>query len=88
MVNPDGQKSHRFVVTTSKVGKSSLTEAELANNTVVQRHTFEEVQRLISEPNFDRVQGKYLQARDVAALNEYAFQTAIAENWENVNEKA
>ena len=90
------QVNHYFVVTTNENGhvttnengQSHLTEAELANNTVVQWHTFEEVQRLISEPTFDRVQGKYLQARDVVALNEYALQTAVAENQENANEKA
>lgn len=69
------QVNHYFVVTTNKVGQSRLTEAELANNTVVQWHIFEEMKRLISEPTFDRVQGKYLQARDVAALREYAPQT-------------
>lgn len=35
-------------------------------------HTFDEMVRLINEQEFDRVQGKYLKARDVAALNEYA----------------
>lgn len=70
------QVNHYFVVTTREVGEICLTEAELANNTVVQWHTFEEVKRLISKPTFDRVQGKYLQARDIAALNEYALQSA------------
>ena len=73
------QVNHYFIVTTNEIGQSHLTEAELANNTVVQWHSFEEVQRLISEPTFDRVQGKYLQARDVAALQESVLQTASAE---------
>lgn len=68
------QVNHYFIVTTNEAGQIHLTEAELANNTVVQWHSFEEVQRLISKPMFDRVQGKYLQARDVAALREYALQ--------------
>ncbi len=73
------QVNHYFIVTTNEIGQSHLTEAELANNTVVQWHSFEEVQRLISEPTFDRVQGKYLQARDVAALKEYALQESSCE---------
>ena len=73
------QVNHYFVVTTHEAGQSHLTESELANNTVVQWHTFEEVNRLISKPTFDRVQGKYLQARDVAALREYALQKLSCE---------
>ena len=74
------QVNHYFVVTTHEVGQNCLTEAELANNTAVQWHSFEAVKRLISKPTFDRVQGKYLQARDVVALREYALQTANTEN--------
>ena len=34
--------------------------------------TFDELVRLINEQEFDRIQGKYLKARDVAALKEYS----------------
>ena len=67
------QINYYYVVTTTyKLGENHLTESEQASRTVVQWHAFEEMVRLINEQEFDRVQGKYLKARDVAALNEYA----------------
>lgn len=67
------QINYYYVVTTThKPGENHLTESEQASRTVVQWHTFEEMVRLINEQKFDRVQGKYLKARDVAALKEYA----------------
>lgn len=67
------QINYYFVVTTKHTpSKNHLTEAEQANRTVVRWHTFDEMVRLINEQEFDRVQGKYLKARDVAALKEYA----------------
>lgn len=67
------QVNYYYVVTTTHApGENHLTEAEQANRTVVQWHTFDEMVRLIQEQEFDRVQGKYLKARDVAALKEYA----------------
>lgn len=66
------QINYYFVVTTIHTpGENHLTEAERANRTVVQWHTFDEMVRLINEQEFDRVQGKYLKARDVIALKEY-----------------
>ena len=50
---------------------SHLTEDELANKTTVQWHSLEDVVCLISEPKHTTTQRMYLQARDVAALNEY-----------------
>lgn len=38
---------------------------------MLQWYTFDEMVRLINEQEFDRVQGKYLKARDVVALREY-----------------
>ncbi len=61
-----------MVTTTHKPGETHLTESEQANHTEVQWHTFDEMVRRIQEQEFDRVQGKYLKARDVAALKEYA----------------
>ncbi len=67
------QVNYYYVVTTTHVpGENHLTEAEQANNTEVQWHPFDEMVRLIQEQEFDRVQAKYLKARDVAALQEYA----------------
>ncbi len=67
------QINYYYVVTTThKPGENHLTESEQASRTVVQWHTFDEMVRLINEQEFDRVQGKYLKARDVAALKEYA----------------
>ena len=66
------QINYYFVVTTTHTpGENHLTESEQASRTVVQWHTFEEMMQLINEQEFDRVQGKYLKARDVAALKEY-----------------
>ena len=66
------QINYYYVVTTThQPGESHLTESEQASQTVVQWRTFDEIVRLINEQKFDRVQGKYLKARDVAALKEY-----------------
>ncbi len=67
------QINYYFVVTTThKPGETHLTEAEQSNHTEVQWHTFDEMVRLINVQEFDRVQAKYLKARDAAALKEYA----------------
>ena len=67
------QINYYFVVTTTHTpGENHLTESEQASRTVVQWHSFEKMVRLINEQEFDRVQGKYMKARDVAALKEYA----------------
>ena len=67
------QLNYYFVVTTTHTsGENHLTEAEQNSRTVVQWHSYDEMVRLINEQEFDRIQGKYLKARDVAALREYA----------------
>ena len=67
------QINYYFVVTTTHTpGENHLTEAEQDSRTVVEWHTFDEMVRLINEQEFDRVQGKYLKARDVAALRDYS----------------
>ena len=67
------QINYYFVVTTTHTpGENHLTEAELDNRTVVKWETLDEMVRLINEQDFARVQGKYLKARDVAALKAYA----------------
>lgn len=67
------QINYYFVVTTTHTpGENHLTEAEQDSRTIVKWETFAEIVRLINEQEFVRVQGKYLKARDVAALREYA----------------
>lgn len=67
------QINHYFVVTTAHTsGENHLTEAERNCRTVVKWVTFDELVRQINDQEFERVQGKYLKARDVAALREYA----------------
>ena len=67
------QINYYFVVTTTHTpGENHLTEAEQDSRTVVEWRTFDEMVRLINEQEFDRVQGKYLKARDVVALREYS----------------
>ena len=67
------QINYYFVVTTTHTpGENHLTEEEQDSRTIVKWETFDEMVRLINEQEFDRVQGKYLKARDVAALREYA----------------
>ena len=66
------QINHYFVVTTTHTpGENHLTEAELDCRTVVKWETFDKMVRLITEQEFDRVQGKYLKMRDMVALQEY-----------------
>ena len=67
------QINYYFVVmTTHAPGENHLTESEQASRTVVEWHTFDEMVRLINEQEFDRIQGKYLKARDLSALKEFA----------------
>ena len=67
------QINHYFVVTTAHTAvETHLTEAERNCCTVVKWVKFDELVRLIGQQEFDRVQGKYLKLRDVAALAEYA----------------
>ena len=67
------QINYYFMVTTAHTpGESHLTESELESRTVVKWVTFDELVRLINEQEFDWIQGKYLKARDVAALKEYS----------------
>ncbi len=67
------QVNYYYVVTTTHApSENHLTEAEQLSRTVVQWHPFDAMVRLIQEQEFDRVQAKYLKARDVAALKEYA----------------
>ena len=66
------QINYYFVVTTDHMtGENHLTETELEDRTAVKWVPFGELVRLIGEQEFDRVQAKYLKARDVAALQEY-----------------
>lgn len=66
------QVNYYYVVTAGSPGENHLTDSERASNTVVLWLSYEEMARRITEQKFDRIQGKYLQARDAAALREYA----------------
>ena len=65
------QVNYYYVVTAKRAGESHLTKAEQASRTSVQWHTLEDMIRMIENQHFARIQGKYLVARDVAALHEY-----------------
>lgn len=67
------QINYYYVVTVSDPPKAlHLTEQETENGTCVQWHRFEEMSHLIAEPVQDTPQRKFLQARDVIALKDYA----------------
>lgn len=66
------QISYYFVVTTKeKELNPDFTKEELRRKTSVSWHTLDEAVKLISSPVYEKTQRKFLQARDVAALNEY-----------------
>ena len=66
------QVSCYYVVTTrDRLLAPHLTAVEEANKTTVQWYTLEEADRLIREPQHHNRQRKFLQARDVAALDQY-----------------
>ena len=65
------QVNYYYVVQGRRAGESHLTDAEANSGTEVQWHTMEEMRSLIGNQHFDRVQGKYLVARDVAAIQMY-----------------
>lgn len=66
------QINYYYVVTTADApGENHLTDAEKSSRTIVEWHTLDEMIRLINEQKFERIQQKYLKARDVAALREY-----------------
>lgn len=67
------QINHYFVVTTPSIPDGNhLTASEQASRTEVRWLSFDEMVCRINEQEFDRVQSKYLKARDVAALRAYA----------------
>lgn len=67
------QESYYFVVWAAGCGGApSLTPAEKASGTVVQWRSFDEMLALIRDARHDTTQKKYLQARDLAVLKEYA----------------
>lgn len=65
--------SYFFVVyTKSKQTMQHLTSEEAALGTVLKWCSLHEAYHLIGDPNHDTKQKRFLQARDVAALNEFA----------------
>ena len=65
------QKNYYYVVTGRRAGEMHLTAAEQNADTQVQWNTLERVASLIKNQHFERIQGKYLVARDVAAIESY-----------------
>lgn len=65
------QINYYYVVTGRRAGEMHLTAAEQNAGIQVQWHTLERVASLIKNQHFERVQGKYLVARDVAAIDSY-----------------
>ena len=65
------QVNYYYVVEGRRAGESHLTDAEANSGTEVQWHTPEAMRSLIENQHFDRVQGKYLVARDTAAICDY-----------------
>ena len=66
------QISYYFLVSTdSQQLIPNLTEDEKTHGTAAGWHTLEDAYRRIAEPRHPTAQRKYLQARDVAALEEY-----------------
>lgn len=68
------QTNYYFSATAARTsGGPRLTEDERANGAEVQWRTFEKLVKLVSAQEFDRIQCKYIKARDMAALEEYAY---------------
>lgn len=65
------QVNYYYVVEGRRAGESHLTDAEANSGTEVQWHILEEMRSLIEKQHFDRVQGKYLVARDVTTIRYY-----------------
>lgn len=66
------QISYYYIVTTNdNVLHPAFTEAEVHHKTTAEWHTLDEAVKLITEPVYDKAQQKFLQARDIAAVNEY-----------------
>lgn len=66
------QISYYFIVDTGgPAGENHLTEAEIGNGTELQWHTLDETLQLIGSPEHQVFQRRFLQARDMAALEAY-----------------
>lgn len=63
------QINYYYLVEAGREGQCCLTETERENGTQVQWHDLQTAYRLILNQHFDRVQQKYLQARDLHSLN-------------------
>lgn len=72
------QISYYFVITTNDTRLNpAFTQAETKHKTTVNWYTLDETIKIITEPAYDKVQRKFLQAREIAALNEYLNGTVI-----------
>lgn len=65
------QVNHYYAVHTHHLSAPALTDKERENRTRLQWHSFQELYRLVSQTRYATEQQKYIQARDVAALDAY-----------------
>ena len=65
------QINYYFLVLAQREGECCLTEAEKENAAAVQWHPLKKAADLITNQKFERVQGKYLCARDAVVLRFY-----------------
>lgn len=70
------QENFYYVVNVTYPGATlHLTAEEQKNQVSVGWYSLDEVVSLIGEPVFERIQGKYFQARDLAALEAYRHES-------------
>lgn len=66
------QISYYFFVRTNDTElRPVFTEAEKKHKTTVNWYSLDDVIKLIKEPFYDNIQRRFLQARDIAVLNEF-----------------
>jgi len=65
------QLSHYYFVTVDEVGEPQLTQAEIDEGTEVRWHSFDEMKHLIASKIHETDQRRFIQARDLAAIEEY-----------------
>lgn len=65
------QLSHYYIVTADEIKDPQLTQAEIDEGTAVQWYSFEKMKNLISSAVHETDQRRFIQARDLAAIEEY-----------------
>ena len=65
------QISYFYIVTVGEIGELHLTQAEIDEGTEVQWHSFDKMKYLIASKIHETDQRRFIQARDLAAIEEY-----------------